>query len=70
MQISPYSAAISLKNSLTKDQSGKPRIPFKPMNFSNEETDALMKKNNELEQKVTILSNKNSELINDCLQKD
>ena len=66
MQISPYSAAISLKKSLTKDQSGKPRIPPKPMNFSNEETEAIMKKNKELEKKVTILSNKNSELINDC----
>ena len=66
MQILPYSTAISLKKSLTKDQSGKPRPPSKPMNFSNEETDALIKKNNDFEKKVTILSNKNSEFINDC----
>ena len=66
MQISPYSAVISLKKSLTKDQSGKPRLPVKPRNFSSEETEALIKKNNELEKQVTILSNQNSELIIDC----
>ena len=52
IQISPFSAFISLKKSLIRDQSGKPFLPTKLRNISTENVEALIVKNRELEKTV------------------
>ena len=64
IQVSPFSAFISLKKSLIKDRSGKPRLPFKNKSAS-EHIEALLDKNHELDRKLTILGNEHSKLIHD-----
>ena len=64
IQISPFSAVISLKKSLIRDQSGKPRLPTK-LDDTSEHVEDLVTKNLELERKLIVLSNKHAELIND-----
>ena len=64
IQISPFSAVISLKKSLIRDQSGKPRHPTK-LDDTSEHVEGLVTKNLELERKLIVLSNKHAELIND-----
>ena len=66
MQISPFSAVISLKKTLVKDQSGNPSLPAKPKCSSSEHIEDLVKKNHELEKKLIILTNKNAKLTTDC----
>ena len=58
IQVSPFSAFISLKKSLIKDRSGKPRLPFKNKSASE-------RIEHELDRKLTILGNEHSELIHD-----
>ena len=64
IQISPFSAFISLKKSLIRDQSGNPRLPAKLNNISSEHIEALVVKNHELEEKLSILTNNHTDLIN------
>ena len=65
IQISPFSAFISLKKSLIRDKSGKPHLPTKLRNISSEHIEALVEKNHELQRKLSILSNDHTKLIND-----
>ena len=57
LQISPFSAVISLKKSLIKDISGKPVLPsLQKHDTSKEHIEALVAKNFELEKKLKLLS--------------
>ena len=58
LQISPFSAVISLKKSLIRDMSGKPILPtLSKHDSSKEHIEALEAKNLELEKKLHLLSN-------------
>ena len=48
IQISPFSALISIKKTLIKDQSGKPRLPTIFNKAASEHIEALVVKNCEL----------------------
>ena len=68
LQISPFSAIISLKKSLVRDRSGNPIIPNKYHQNDrkrNEPIEALIAKNNELERKLTDLTYKHKEVVDD-----
>ena len=65
IQISPFSALISLKKSLIKDQSGNPVLPTKHPLSSSELVDTLEMKNLELVRKLNTLTNEHAALIND-----
>ena len=66
LQISPFSALISVKKSLIKDVSGKPLLPpkIKPdrSDFTSEQIEALVSKNIELEKELTLLRMKHEEV--------
>merc|ERR1712179_739489 len=57
IQISPFSAIISLKKSIIRDQSGKPLLSKKLSNISSEDIDTLVMKNRELERKLEEFQN-------------
>ena len=71
LQISPFSALISLRKSLIKDVSGKPLIPsrIKPepesSDFTSEQFKALVSKNIELEKELKFLTTKYQEVTKD-----
>ena len=60
MQISPFSAVISIKKSLIKDQSGKHCLPSKPRKSSREDVDveSIVEKNQELDRKLAAANKK------------
>ena len=66
LQISPFSALISVKKSLIKDVSGKPLLPskIKPDRsvVTSEQIEALVSKNIELEKELTLLRIKYEEV--------
>ena len=68
IQISPFSALISIKKSLIKDKSGKPRLPTNISKSASKNIEALVEKNHELEKKLTFLTNEHSVLIHDCAE--
>ena len=68
MQISPFSAVISLKKSLIKDRSGKPRIPTEPSKSDSEHVEALVKKNHELERKLRVITDEHTKLKDTCAE--
>ena len=68
IQISPFSAIISLKKSLTKDKSGNPIAPKKLVNLSSHQIEALAVKNLELERKLSTLQNDHTVLFNECTE--
>ena len=68
LQISPFSAIISLKKSLVRDRSGNPIIPNKyhqNVRKTNEHIEALIAKNNELERKLADLTYEHKEVVDD-----
>ena len=68
MQISPFSAVISLKKSLIKDLSGRPCIPTEPRKPASEHAEALEKKNHELERKLRFITDEHSKLKVECAE--
>ena len=68
MQISPFSAVISLKKSLIKDRSGKPCIPTEPSKSDSEHVEALVKKNHELERKLRVITDEHTKLKDNCAE--
>ena len=68
IQISPFSAVISLKKSLIRDQSGEPRLPVNPNKSSSDHVEALIAKNKELESKLATLTNEHAKLIDDSIE--
>ena len=70
LQMSPFSACISLKRSLVKEKSGAfllpPAAPESPSSES--EIAALAKKNLELENKLVEMNEKYARAVNDCLK--
>ena len=67
IQISPFSALISLKKSLIKDKSGRPCLPTH-LGKSSEHVKALVEKNEELEKKLSILTKEHSEVIHNSAE--
>ena len=67
LQISPFSAVISLKKSLIRDVTGKPLLPskIKPEKYDpdSKDLDALVVKNLELEEELRCLSIKHEKTI-------
>ena len=66
IQISPFSALISIKKTLIKDQSGKPRLPTIFNKAASEHIEALVVKNRELERKLTSITNEHAKMIHEC----
>ena len=72
LQISPFSAVISIKRSLIKDKSGKVIFSPKPVSppafphASNENIEALIDENLQLKKDLTDISKKYEEAVNDC----
>ena len=72
IQISPFSAIISLKKSMGKDRSGNPFFPSnqldkKPL-ATKEQVEALVAKNYELERKLNCLRNEHEAVVDDCTE--
>ena len=70
LQISPFSAMISLKKSYIKDRSGNPLLPTKQLNnksrSSKDYIEALVAKNYELETKLNCLQIDHKNLVDEC----
>ena len=67
LQMSPFSASISLKRSLIKEQSGAFRLPPTPRAPSSEfEIAALVKKNLQLEEKLVEMNAMYTRAVDDC----
>merc|ERR1712240_90426 len=70
VQISPFSAVISIKKSLVKDKFGNVLLPPPPIpchTSSSESIDALRDKNIQLEKDLTCLTKKYEDAVNDCV---
>ena len=65
IQISPFSAIISLKKSLIKDHSGNPLVPTNLCHSGGRHEDILDKKNLELEKKLNTLKHDHALLAKD-----
>ena len=68
LQISPFSASISLKKSLVKDRAGTPRLPppSSHPHTSISEFTALAAKNVKLENDLMILTDNYEKVVDDC----
>ena len=66
LQLSPFTAVISLKKSLVKDISGKPLLPPSPCSVENTVIENLMAKNKKLEQELNDITQKYEKVANEC----
>ena len=62
IQVSPFSALISLKKSFVKDQSGNVLLPSN-RHGSSENTRELVEKNSKLERDIMVLTNVHKEVV-------
>ena len=70
LQISPFSALISLKKSFIKDRSGNHILPIKQLNNKSRQSkdyiEALVARNFELETKLNCLQIEHKNVVDEC----